>query len=325
VKSNDQLFLEEAYQLILTEAANNSANPSVLYHVTKSSNVKSILQNGLEPRVVAVPGLRTRTPRIYLFSNINSENIDMIELFQHKIEHMGGMMASRVTTPPEQYEDVAVIKVTIPKGMKVYNDPMIHNAATNAYFVSNKTIEPQYLEVVYEGPIKQKNDKSLKSFIKKYGIEGEPYKVRIVLDINQVEKLESKLTKLRKQAGNKIVSDSAVEIVGTKATTLTIYVLKPLKDLKFWHERLDQFEFDHMFTSPRRQLYSDSEGVMTDQVYPDKRVYKSHYYSLGVSRKELVEILVKELYAQVATSEGEMKEIYNELVVEMGHSELAFN
>lgn len=323
MKTDDQLFLEEAYQLVLNETANSSVVPSVLYHVTKSSNVKAILQNGLEPRVVAVPGLKTRTPRIYLFSNINSENIDMIELFQHKIEHMGGMMASRVTTPPKQYEDVAVIKVTIPKGIKVYNDPMIHNAAANAYFISNKTIEPQYLEVVYEGPIKEKNKKGLKSFIKKYGIEGEPYKVRIVLDITQIEKFENKLTELRKQAGNKVVS--AVEIVGTKATTLTIYVLRPLKDLKFWHERIDQFDFDHLFTSPRKQLYSDSEGMMTDEVYPNKKVYKAYYYSLGVSRKELVDILVKEFNARVATSEGEMKEIYNELVVEIGHSELMFD
>ena len=324
MKSADQILLEEAYQLILNETAIGSAIPTVLYHVTKASSVNSIMKNGLESRIVTVPGLKTRTPRIYLFSNINSENIDMIELFQHKIEHMGGMMASRVTTPPERYQDVAVIKVTIPKGVKVYQDPLIHNAATNAYFISNKTIDPQYLEVVYEGPIRGKNEKSLKSFTKKHGIAGEPYKVRIVLDSSQIKQLENKLSKLRKQAGDKVVPNSDIEIVGTKARTLSVYVLRSLKDIKFWHERLDQFDFDNLFTTPRKQLYSDSQGMMTDEVYPNKKVYKSYYYSLGVSRNELADLLVKEFNVRVATSEGEMKEIYNDMVEEMGHSELTF-
>lgn len=314
----------QTFKQFFKEATDILRTPSVLYHVTKASNINSIMKNGLESRIVTVPGLKTRTPRTYLFSNINSENIDMIELFQHKIEHMGGMMASRVTTPPERYEDIAVIKVTIPKGVKVYQDPLIHNAATNAYFISNKTIDPQYLEVVYEGPIRGKTEKSLKSFTKKYGIAGEPYKVRIVLDNSQLEKLENKLSKLRKQAGDKVVPNSGIEIVGPKARTLTVYVLRSLKDIKFWHEHLDQFDFDNLFTSPRGQLYSDSEGTMTDQVYSNKDNYQSYYYSLGVCRNELVDLLIKEFNARVATSEGEMKEIYNDMVAEMGHSELTF-
>lgn len=313
----------QSFKQFFKEAIENNT-PSVLYHVTKASNVDSILKNGLEPRLVKTPGLKTRTPRIYLFSSINSENIDMIELLQHEIKSMGGFMAPRITTPPKQYEDVAVFKVTIPKGIKLYRDPLINITATNAYFIANKTIDPHNLELVYTGPIKGKSDKSLKSFVKSYGIEGDPYRVYIVLDENKIEQFKSKLAELKEQAGNKLIPNKDIKIIDRQAKTLTILSLQSLKDVEFWRNRLEQFDHDRLFNSPHMQLYSEAGGDITVEVWSKKVPNLSYHYSLGMDRMKLVDVLVKEFGVKVATSEGELQEIYNKMVTELGHPELTY-
>ena len=312
----------QSFKQFFIEATEGKNVPSVLYHVTKVSNVDSIMKNGLEPRKVTVPGVKTRTPRVYLFSNINADCIDMIELFQHKIEGTQGVVGDAGSIPPDQYEDVAVIKVTLPKGIKIYRDPWVHVAATNAYFIPNKTIEPQYLEVVYKGPIKGKTDKSLKSFVKSYGIEGDPYTVWIIFKEDQIGQLANKFASLIKKAGGKRIPQHQIIEDGIKSSTLNISHLAPLKELLHFHKMFGEMTLDSYFKSPmqiRSPLYSDTQGEMTFERE------RGEFYGLGMDRKKLVEILVKEFNAKVATSGGELKNVYNEMVTEMGQKKLTIN
>lgn len=308
----DIKLLAEAYKKVV------ESSPSILYHVTKASNLDSILKNGLEPRLVQVPGVRTRTPRIYLFSNINAENIDMIKLFQHKIESLGTMMSKPITTPPDQYEDVAVLKVTLPKGIKVYRDSQVHYTATNTYFIANKTIDPQYLEVVYKGPIHSKKGPNLKAFTKQHGIQGKAYKTNIILDVKQTKQFYNKLTQLQKKAGN------VIEDFKPSASHIVCYTLKPLKDLKFWYDAVtkdkEPFETDYFFEL-LDMIYEGEDVNMVFGVFEEGTSSKD-YYSLGVKQEELEQILVKEFDAKIATSESEMQEVYNELVTQLGYKNL---
>lgn len=292
--------------------------PSTLYHVTKVSNLDSIFKKGLEPRLVKVPGLRTRTPRIYLFSNINADNIDMIKLFQHKIESMGNFMSPRITTPPKEYEDVAIIKVILPKGIKIYKDTTVHPRATNTYFVANKTIEPQYLEVIYQGPVQGK-EKNIKNFIKKQGLEGEPYDTNAVLDSKVLKQVDKKLILLQKQANNKPVE---VNFIGH---SITLYTLRPLKDIKFWHQYKEPFDTDN-FLDLVKKIYEGEDGYMVNQVWEEKNNQNiKNSYSLGITKKELEQILMKEFNAKIGTSESEMQDIYNELITKQGYKHLTVN
>jgi hypothetical protein len=291
--------------------------PSVLYHVTKVSNVNSILKNGLEPRLVKVPGVRTRTPRIYLFSNINAENIDMIKLFQHKIESLGTFTSPRITTPPEKYEDVAILKVTLPEDIKLYKDPSVNPRATNAYFVVNKTIPPQYLEIIYKGPI-QGEEGGMKGFIKKHSIQGKPYKTNAVVDPNQVKKIKNKLTQLQRQAGDTI---SKIDYITTDS--ITYYTLQPLERIKFWQKR-NEFETDNFF-SLQETIYEDINGYMARKGHEEINGNTRHnFYSLGITKEELEQILVNKFNAKIGTSESEMQEIYNELITKLGYKDLIF-
>lgn len=302
----------QTFKQFFTEAT----TPSVLYHVTRASNADGILKNGLEPRVVKVSGLKTRTPRIYLFSNINSENIDMIELFQHEIKSIGGFMQSRVTIPPKQYEDVSVFKVVIPKGIKLYKDPLVNAYATNAYFVTNQSIGPQYLELVYTGPIKGSKEKSLKSFVKSHGIEGDPYSTGVIIDKSKQQDFNDKLRQLQIQAGNK---ETKAKVGNDYITT---WSLKELEKLEFWRSRVDTFNTDNMFTHGEL-LYEGNDGYMTSDFYAEGRA-RPLDYSLGVTKKELVQLLVKEFNGIVVHSDGELKEAYNELVTKMRRSDLTY-
>ena len=310
----------QSFRQFFIEAIIESKNvPSVLYHVTKVSNVDSIMKNGIEPRKVTVPGVKTRTPRVYLFSNINADCIDMIQLFQHKIVGTQGVVGDTGSIPPDQYEDVAVIKVTLPKGIKIYRDPWVHDVATNAYFVPNKTIKPQYLEVVYKGPIKGKTDKSLKSFVKSYGIEGDPYRVQIIFKEDQIVQLAKKLNSLVNEAGRKVIPNNKIIEDGIKSSNLTIKQLAPLKEIKYAHKMFGSMTLDSYFKSPwqiQSELYSDTQGEMACE-FPS-----GEFYGLGMSRKKLVEILVKEFNAKVVTSQGELKDVFNEIVTEMGQKKL---
>lgn len=307
------------FKQFFTEAEQSNM-PSVLYHVTKASNVDSILKNGLEPRKVQVPGLRTRTPRIYLFSSINSENIDMIELFQHQIKSMGGFMRSRITIPPKKYEDVAVFKVKIPKGIKLYKDPLVNDRASNAFFVANKSISPEYLELVYTGPLKSKKDKSLKGFIKSYGIEGEPYSTSIIISGNKTEArkaFKNLMKKLQEKAGNK-------EVEIDLSNSLSIFSLNDLEYIKFWKLNYGETNFntDQVFRHIAL-LYKGVDGNMTSEFYKEGDT-KPRHYSLGVNEKELIQIIVNKLNGIVTHSQEEQKEAFNELITKTRRPDLVF-
>jgi hypothetical protein len=286
--------------------------PSVLYHVTKASNIENIQKHGLTPHKVQVPGMKTRTPRIYLFSNINSENIDMIELFQHEIKSMGSFTSNRVTIPPEKYEDVAVFRVEIPKKIKLYKDPTVHQVATNVYFVANKIIEPQYLKLIYSGPIRGE-ERDLKKFTKSQGIEGPSYGTNAFIRKDQIASLKKLVRTLQKQTN--FITETDFNKGG-----ITCFTLAPIETIKKFYNRTDLHFSTNWFFTVVESFHQGKDNNMAISVYGQTPPYKRSIMSLGITKKELEEILVNKFNARITSSSPrEEKQAYNEMISEIGY------
>lgn len=249
---------------------------TVLYHVTKSSNLSSILQHGLRPNLVMIPGLKTKTPRIYLFSNINNENIDMIETFQHKIESMGSLFSPRITHAPDAYEDVVILKVKIPKSVKIYPDPRVHIRATNCFFISNKTIASNDIEVIYNGPID-----GIYNFVVGQGIKGKNYETTAIIQKRYVGELEMYFKKLFLSSK---ANNSSVDVFRSDSINL-YYVDKNYPDKL----RLILLEF-----------YENSNGIMVGSIPGHLKSF-----DLNMSKAELENFLKEKFNAKIVSGEKE--------------------
>jgi hypothetical protein len=255
------------------------------YHVTKASNLSSILQHGLRPNLVTIPGLKTKTPRIYLFSNINNENIDMIESFQHKIESLGSFFSPKITHAPDAYEDVVILKVSIPKSVKIYPDPRVHIRATNCFFISNKTIAPNDIEVIYNGSID-----NIGSFVDKQGIRGNAYETKAIVQKQYVDDLISYFKKFISQT-----EADAVDIDTLKSDSINLYYV----------DEDSSDKLTYIFVN----LYEDRNGSMVTWI-PGKL----EKFNLNISKADLEIFLRKKFNARIVSGEKETQKAIDDLI-----------
>ena len=271
----------------------------VFYHVTKASNVPSILKSGLQPNKITTPGLKSKNARIYLFSNISPNNADMFKLFQHEIKSLGSFMSSAVTTAPSKYEDIAILKVTVPPTVRIYPDHTVNRNAANAFYITNKSIPPNDIEVVWTGPINQVSKAAADK-----QIIGDAYETRVIIPLHRVSDINEWVVQLIKDNNNTQAS------ILPMSSTITVY--QPVKpDRQAWAEKRiaeNRADVDDMYdmVHGRFPLYPDSNGILAASGAENFR----DYFTLGIDTKQFIDAAVKQFGAKIAHTNDELVELY---------------
>ena len=106
----------------------------IMYHVTKVKNIAGILQRGLHPRGGEgfYPEARY-TKRLYLFKDEGDSHNFLEELYP-KLEC--------------EPEDLAILKVLVPRGVRVYRDPDTPSFYAEGFYIL-EGIPPGNIEVIW--------------------------------------------------------------------------------------------------------------------------------------------------------------------------------
>lgn len=123
------------------------------YHITLASNLNSIKQNGLVPSSNVRGQMEGYKNRLFLMSaaTVRKKSHELAP-FAKNLQSTPPVAFGDDFIPPAQFSDIALLKITLPQEMTKRLDP--HAMALGGVYV-NQTISPQYIEVVYQGPIDQ--------------------------------------------------------------------------------------------------------------------------------------------------------------------------
>ncbi len=110
--------------------------PSVFYHITPTRRLKTILKEGLKVGKIRSFGSKDLTPRygIYLAEDLK----DLI----------GDMFTSSSPRAEFRTQNFTVLKVKVPKGVPIGEDPEFSEEAGFGYWIVFGDIPPENLEVI---------------------------------------------------------------------------------------------------------------------------------------------------------------------------------
>lgn len=138
-------------QLELDYNRKSRSKSDTWYHVTLASNVENIRQNGLVPKSNIrgqMDGYKDKT--FLLSANAMQKKPQLVIDLARNLQSKPPVAWGDNFSPPAQFSDVALLKITLPADVVKRLDPSANNVG-GVYI--KQEIPPQQIQVVYQGPI----------------------------------------------------------------------------------------------------------------------------------------------------------------------------